>query len=57
MECNGDVCMPKLFAIGDEILQREASSGKKQAYEQWWELYWQAYCTPDRKRSRHSTNG
>lgn len=48
-ECTGDVCVPKLFVLGDEILQREASAGKRQAYEQWWELYWKAYCTPDRK--------
>ncbi len=54
-ECDGNVCMPKLFVIGDEILQKEASNGKKAAYSQWWELYWQSYCTPDRKEKQQLT--
>ncbi|HEY9678816.1 MAG TPA: hypothetical protein V6C76_12470 [Drouetiella sp.] len=55
VECDGNVCMPKLFIIGDEILQQEASTGKRQAYTQWWELYWQSYCTPDRKEKQMLT--
>jgi len=41
------LCPMKPFAVGHEVLQQEAVSGKKVAYKQWWELYWQAYCTPD----------
>ncbi|MFN8550633.1 MAG: hypothetical protein U0103_04015 [Candidatus Obscuribacterales bacterium] len=54
-ECDGDVCMPKLFLIGDEVLQKEASNGKKEAYSQWWDLYWQSYCTPDRREKQQLT--
>lgn len=47
-ECDASgLCPVKPFAIGHEILEREANSGKQVAYQQWWGLYWQAYCTND----------
>jgi len=45
----GDACPPKLFVIGDDVLRSESEHGKEKAYKQWWELYWQAYCTNDRE--------
>lgn len=49
IECAYGVCTPKLFVVGDEVLQTEASVGKRDAHQQWWDLFWRAYCTPDRK--------
>jgi hypothetical protein len=46
-EC-GDSCTPHSFIIGDEVLQEESKFGKQLAYQKWWELYWQAYCSIDR---------
>ncbi|HEY9712198.1 MAG TPA: hypothetical protein V6C72_01935 [Chroococcales cyanobacterium] len=42
------VCAPKLFLLGDDVLQMEVKEGRQEAYQQWWDLYWRAYCTPDR---------
>lgn len=47
MSCVDGVCAVKPFAIGHEQLESEAHSGKQLAYQQYWELYWQAYCTDD----------
>jgi hypothetical protein len=44
----GDACPPKLFVLGDDLLRNESQNGKEKAYKQWWELYWQAYCSKDR---------
>lgn len=50
-DCKG-VCVPKSFIIGDEVLLNESQFGKQHAYEKWWELYWQAYCTNDRSEKQ-----
>jgi hypothetical protein len=49
----GEYCAPKHFVIGDEVLTSESTKGKEQAYSQWWDLYWQAYCTSDQGAKRH----
>lgn len=46
-ECEG-VCAVKPFIIGDDLLQSESEQGKQCAYQKWWELYWQAYCSSDK---------
>ena len=43
-EC-GEVCTPKNFVIGDEVLRMESTKGKEEAYAQWWDLFWQSYCS------------
>jgi hypothetical protein len=43
---DGGVCMMKPVVLGRETLDAESKHGKTQAYRKWWELYWQAYCTP-----------
>lgn len=40
------VCMMKPVVLGSEKLDAESKDGKVVAYRKWWELYWQAYCTP-----------
>jgi len=52
VEC-GEFCTTKHYVVGDEVLQAESSKGKEQAYGRWWDLYWQAYCTPDKEEKRH----
>jgi hypothetical protein len=47
LEC-GEFCTPTNFLVGDEILKMESELGRERAYKRWWELYWQAYCTPNR---------
>ncbi len=47
-----EFCTPKLFVIGEKILESETEAGKEKAYKQWWDLYWQAYCTGDQERRR-----
>lgn len=50
LNCADGVCsINNTFIAGQEILEQEASNGKRHAMEQWWELYWQKYCTPDKK--------
>jgi hypothetical protein len=41
----GEVCTPKNFVIGDEVLRNESVKGKEEAYAQWWDLFWQSYCS------------
>jgi hypothetical protein len=43
-ECQNGVCMTKPFVVGDEKMSEEALTAKHEAYNKWWELYWQAYC-------------
>lgn len=49
-ECEGGVCFMKPMVTGHEILGEESRKGKDEAYNRWWELYWQAYCTPNRRQ-------
>lgn len=44
----GSVCHPKNFIAGEEMLRNESEQGKQRAYQKWWELYWQAYCSNDK---------
>lgn len=50
-EC-GDYCAPKNFVVGDEILRTESMQGKTAAYAQYWDLFWQSYCTPNPKEKK-----
>ena len=45
----GSVCPPKNFIAGEEMLKGESENGKERAYQKWWELYWQAYCSNDKQ--------
>ncbi len=49
-DCDGGVCFMKPMVTGHEILGEESRKGKDEAYSRWWELYWQAYCTPNRRQ-------
>ncbi len=53
-EC-GEYCTPKNFVIGDEILRTESLKGKEDAYAQWWDLFWQSYCTSNSKEKHAMT--
>jgi hypothetical protein len=46
------ICAMKPFAVAHEILEKEAQFGKQLAYQQWWELYWQAYCTRNKREKQ-----
>jgi hypothetical protein len=48
VDCGG-VCPVTGFLVGEEILQNESELGKQRAYQKWWELYWQAYCSNDKQ--------
>jgi hypothetical protein len=45
----GEVCQPKGFIVGEAVLLNESELGKQRAYQRWWELYWQAYCSNDKQ--------
>jgi hypothetical protein len=47
-QCSSAGCFLKPMVVGQEVLKEESESGRSQAYSEWWELYWQAYCSPDR---------
>jgi hypothetical protein len=53
-EC-GEYCTPKNFVIGDEILRTESMQGKANAYAQYWDLFWQSYCTSNPKEKKVMT--
>ncbi len=42
----------KPFAVVLELIEEEAASGRLTAYREWWNLYWQAYCTADGREKR-----
>jgi hypothetical protein len=49
--CEDGVCPVAPVVVGHEAFDKESSAGKQVAYQRWWELYWQAYCSvrrPDR---------
>jgi hypothetical protein len=48
MSCDDGVCVMRPMVVGHEVLNAESSAGKAVAYQKWWELYWQAYCTARR---------
>lgn len=47
-QCSSAGCFLKPVLLGQEVLSEESEHGKDQAYHQWWDLYWQAYCTKDK---------
>ena len=51
-ECSSEGCFLKPVVLGDEVLCEESNHGKQKAYHDWWDLYWQAYCTKD-KHEQH----
>lgn len=50
-DCEGGVCAMKPMVLGQEVLTAESTKGRADAHNRWWELYWQAYCT-DNKRDQ-----
>jgi hypothetical protein len=57
IECSDDVCSfgPNTFVVGGEILAREAQSGRQRAYQDYWRLYWQSYCSPSSREKQYLT--
>jgi hypothetical protein len=47
-DCDGGVCFMKPIVVGQEVLGEESARGRSDAHNRWWELYWQAYCTPNK---------
>jgi hypothetical protein len=47
-DCDGGVCFMKPMVLGQEVLGEESSRGRADAHNRWWELYWQAYCAPNK---------
>lgn len=52
-ECGDGGCFVKPVLLGVEVLDNESKLGKEKAYHEWWDLYWQAYCTKS-KNDRHT---
>lgn len=46
---------PNTFIIGDEVLVKEATSGREKAYSHYWNLYWQSYCSPSPREKQYLT--
>lgn len=51
-DCTSNACYIKPFVTGHEIMGEESRKGKDEAYHRWWDLYWQAYCCPDRNQQK-----
>lgn len=47
VECTDACPLPPTVVFGHERLYQEAIEARRQAYHEWWDLYWRAYCTPD----------
>ena len=47
-ECTDTACPMKPMILGQEVLDEESTKGREKAYGEWWDLYWQAYCTKDK---------
>lgn len=41
------------FIPGDEVMAREASQGRARAYQDYWRLYWQSYCSPNARERQY----
>ncbi|MBX9686032.1 MAG: hypothetical protein K2X27_04980 [Candidatus Obscuribacterales bacterium] len=48
-ECDNGVCFMKPMVLGQEVLTEESAKGRSDAHHKWWDLYWQAYCSPSKK--------
>ncbi len=51
--CSEMGCPVKPAVYGLDVIDAESTQGKQNAYQQYWDLYWQAYCT--RNRSERSS--
>ena len=45
VDCSLYGCPIKPMILGLDVLDKESTEGKDKAYGEWWDLYWQAYCT------------
>ncbi|CAN5323373.1 hypothetical protein BH11CYA1_BH11CYA1_15450 [soil metagenome] len=56
-ECEGGVCTmkPHTFIVGEEVLKTEANTGRQKAYDNYWRLYWQSYCSPSSREKQYLT--
>ncbi len=50
-DCDRDtgICALRPMVLGHEVMSEESRSGKEDAYQKWWGLYLQAYCTPSKR--------
>lgn len=48
-DCGGGICFMKPIILGQEVLGEESTRGRQNAHSRWWELYWQAYCTANKR--------
>lgn len=48
-QCGSQGCFLKPVVLGDEVLSEESKNGRQKAYHDWWDYYWQAYCTRDKQ--------
>jgi hypothetical protein len=55
--CEDGVCSirPNTFIIGGDQLAREAQNGRERAYQDYWRLYWQSYCSPSSREKQYLT--
>jgi hypothetical protein len=56
-DCAEGVCSygPNSFVVGGEVLAQEAQSGRQRAYQDYWRLYWQSYCSPSSREKQYLT--
>jgi hypothetical protein len=54
-QCVDGVCALRTngFIVGDEVLSQEATEGRLKAYDHYWRLYWQSYCTPSAREKQY----
>jgi len=50
-ECN-DFCSIEDFVVGGELLREESVTAKLEAYQRWWDLFWQSYGCSDKKEKQ-----
>jgi hypothetical protein len=48
-DCDSGVCFMKPMLLGQDKLNEESAKGRMDAHHKWWELYWQAYCTSNKR--------
>ncbi|MBX9940566.1 MAG: hypothetical protein K2Y32_15000 [Candidatus Obscuribacterales bacterium] len=53
--CKDGVCAlrPNSFVVGAELLSAEAKNGREKAYQEYWRLYWQSYCSPRAREKQY----
>jgi len=57
VDCSDGVCAmgPNTFVVGGELLAQEAQTGRQRAYQDYWRLYWQSYCSPSSREKQYLT--